>query len=57
MLLKIRQLLYNLLMNRKQIFGFLFLVKVAEKILQKEILNNQHKELLTSNGKLQTPSR
>lgn len=32
------------------------MVKVAEKILQKEILNNQHKELLTSNGKLQTPS-
>lgn len=38
--LKIRQCLYNLLMNRKQIFGFL--VKVAEKILQKEILNNKH---------------
>lgn len=55
MRLKIRQSLYNLFMNRKQIFGFL--LKVAEKILQKEILNNKHKELLTSNGKLQTPSR
>lgn len=49
--LKIRQCLYNLLRNRKQIFGFL--VKVAEKILQKEILNNKH---LTLNKQWETPN-
>lgn len=38
-------------MNRKQVFGFL--VKVTEKLLQKEILNDKH---LTLNKQRETPN-